>query len=139
MSADPPVAAETEAFRQVRNQHASETAQDYVEAVADLIAEHGEARAVDLARKLGVTHVTVSQTVTRLQKSGLIQSQPYRSIFLTDEGRNLAAKCKARHRVIVEFLKKLGVSGETAMHDAEGIEHHVSAETLAVMEKFVLE
>ena len=139
MSADPPVAAETEAFRQVRNQHASETAQDYVEAVADLIEEHGEARAVDLARKLGVTHVTVSQTVTRLQKSGLIQSQPYRSIFLTDEGRDLAAKCKARHRVIVEFLKKLGVSGETAMHDAEGIEHHVSAETLAVMEKFVLE
>ena len=139
MSADSPVASETAAFVQVRHQHASETAQDYVEAVADLIEEHGEARAVDLARKLGVTHVTVSQTVTRLQKSGLIQSQPYRSIFLTDEGRNLAAKCKARHRVIVEFLKKLGVSGETAMHDAEGIEHHVSDETLAVMEKFVLE
>ena len=138
MSADlPPIAIETAAFRQVRNQHASETAQDYVEAVADLIEEHGEARAVDLAHKLGVTHVTVSQTVARLQKSGLLQSQPYRSIFLTDEGRELAAKCKARHLVIVEFLKKLGVSSETAIHDAEGIEHHVSDETLAVMEKFV--
>ncbi len=127
---------ESAAFRQVRDQHARETAQDYVEAVADLIEEHGEARAVDLARKLGVTHVTVSQTVTRLQKSGLIQSQPYRSIFLTEEGRELAAKCKARHVVIVEFLKKLGVSDAVALSDAEGIEHHVSEETLAAMQGF---
>lgn len=132
----PEILPETEAFRQVRHQHASETAQDYVEAVADLIEEHGEARAVDLARKLGVTHVTVSQTVGRLQKSGLIQSQPYRSIFLTDEGRELAAKCKARHLVIVDFLKKLGVSSDIAIRDAEGIEHHVSEETLAAMQAF---
>ncbi len=132
----PELTPETAAFRQVRHQHASETAQDYVEAVADLIEEHAEARAVDLARKLGVTHVTVSQTVTRLQKSGLIQSQPYRSIFLTDEGRQLAAKCKARHLVIVEFLKRLGVSEEIAITDAEGIEHHVSEETLTAMQAF---
>jgi DtxR family transcriptional regulator, manganese transport regulator len=133
---NPDLPLETAAFRLVRDQHASETAQDYVEAVADLIEEHGEARAVDLARKLGVTHVTVSQTVSRLQKSGLIQSQPYRSIFLTDEGRALAAQCKARHLVILDFLKRLGVSEEAAIRDAEGIEHHVSAETLAAMESF---
>ena len=124
-------------FRRVRTQHATETAQDYVEAIADLIAEKGEARAVDLAAKLGITHVTVIKTVTRLQKAGLVQTEPYRSIFLTDEGRKLAATCKARHQLIVEFLHVLGVSEETCQRDAEGLEHHVSEETLEAMKKLI--
>lgn len=117
--------------------HAQERAQDYVEAIADLIAECGEARATDIARILGVTHVTVIRTVQRLQRNGLVTTEPYRSIFLTPQGRRLATKAKARHDKVVAFLEALGVSRATARIDAEGIEHHVSPETLAAFENFL--
>lgn len=123
--------------RQTRAQHAQERAQDYVEAIADLIAVHGEARATDLAKSLGVTHVTVIRTVQRLQREGWVTTQPYRSIFLTDEGRQLAAHVKARHNTVVAFLEALGISPANARGDAEGIEHHVSDETIAAFERFL--
>lgn len=131
---------ETAAYqRRTRQQHAQERAQDYVEAIADLISLHGEARATDLARTLGVTHVTVIRTVQRLQRDGLVTSLPYRSIFLTEAGRKLASKAKTRHRTVVAFLEALGISSSTARADAEGIEHHVSPETLAALERFLAE
>jgi DtxR family manganese transport transcriptional regulator len=120
-----------------RAQHAQERAQDYVEAIADLITACGEARATDLAKSLGVTHVTVIRTVRRLQREGLVSTQPYRSIFLTDSGRRLAARAKARHKTVIAFLEALGIPPAIARADAEGIEHHVSVETLAAFEKFL--
>jgi DtxR family manganese transport transcriptional regulator len=116
---------------QTRQEHAHETAEDYVEAIADLIAETGEARVVDLAKRLGVTHVTVNRTIARLQRAGYVTTQPYRAIFLTKTGRALAAMCKSRHETVVAFLRSLGISDRVAEMDAEGIEHHVSPETLA--------
>jgi DtxR family manganese transport transcriptional regulator len=122
---------QAENLSQTRREHAHETAEDYVEAIADLIAEAGEARVVDLAKRLGVTHVSVNRTVVRIQKAGYVTSQPYRAIFLTDAGRRLAAACKRRHEIVVEFLCSLGVPRRVAEKDAEGIEHHVSPRTLA--------
>jgi len=98
--------------------------------IADLIAKTGEARVVDLARGLGVTHVTAGQTLRRLQRRGLVATQPYRSSFLTAAGRNLAKESRDRHDVVVKFLLALGVPQAVAESDAEGIEHHVSPETL---------
>lgn len=123
--------------KRIRQQHAEERAQDYVEAIADLISQGGEARATDLSKRLGVTHVTVIRTIQRLQKLGLVSTQPYRSIFLTPQGRRLAAKAKARHEKVIAFLTALGVSPEVAAADAEGIEHHVSPETLEAFEAFL--
>jgi len=121
---------QAEYLSQTRREHAHEVAEDYVEAIADLVAETGEARVVDLAKRLGVTHVTVNRTIARLQKAGYVTSQPYRAIFLTGDGRNLAASCKSRHEIVVAFLRSLGVPQRIAERDAEGIEHHVSPETL---------
>src|SRR5208282_897788 len=99
-----------ENFRRSRRDRANEIAEDYVEAIADLVAEMGEARVVDLARRLGVTHVTVNHTIVRLQKAGFVTAQPYRAIFLTGRGRDLAATCKCRHDTVVSFLHSLGIS-----------------------------
>lgn len=126
-----PSALQAESLQQTRREHASETAEDYVEAIADLTAAHGEARVVDLARRLGVTHVTVNRTLARLQREGFVRVQPYRAIFLTDPGRKLAAECHHRHGIVVAFLRSLGIPEKTAEIDAEGIEHHVSPATLA--------
>jgi len=122
---------QAENLSQTRREHANEIAEDYVEAIADLVAETGEARVVDLAKRLGVTHVTVIRTITRLQKTGFVTAQPYRAIFLTEKGRALAAMCKSRHEIVVSFLRSLGIPERVAEMDAEGIEHHVSPDTLA--------
>ena len=112
---------QAEYLSQTRREHANEIAEDYVEAIADLVAETGEARVVDLAKRLGVTHVTVNRTIARLQKAGFVTSQPYRAIFLTDNGRQLAATTKSRHQTVVAFLRSLGIPERVAEMDAEGI------------------
>jgi len=126
---------QAEYLSQTRREHANEIAEDYVEAIADLVTEVGEARVVDLAKRLGVTHVTVNRTVARLQNVGLVTSQPYRAIFLTDKGRTLATACKSRHETVVAFLRGLGIPERVAEMDAEGIEHHVSPETLSAFKR----
>ena len=121
--------------RRTREEHSHEIAQDYVEIIADLIAATGEARVIDLARRLGVTHVTVARTIQRLQREGLVTSLPYRSIFLTRSGRKLSEESRSRHETVVDFLRSLGVPAVVAQSDAEGIEHHVSRETLKAFVK----
>jgi DtxR family manganese transport transcriptional regulator len=132
-----PAVPPAETFRRSRRDRAAETAQDYVEAIADLSALLGEARVVDLARRLGVTHVTVNRTLARLQKNGLVNTKPYRAIFLTAAGGKLAVECKQRHETVVSFLRSLGIPEKVAELDAEGIEHHVSPETLAAFERLL--
>jgi DtxR family transcriptional regulator, manganese transport regulator len=123
-------------FEQVRNARNTETAEDYTEMIADLIRESGEARAVDLAKHFGVTGPTVNSIIRRLVREELVISKPYRSIFLTEKGQTLADYCKKRHEIVYNFLIKIGVNSETAKNDAEGLEHHVSTETLNVFEKY---
>jgi DtxR family manganese transport transcriptional regulator len=135
-----PAARQASAFRAARIHHASENAEDYVELIDELIRERGEARSVDMARRLGVSHVTVTKTLKRLRDDlGLVSSKPYRSIFLTEAGLALARRCRQRHHEVVAFLTALGVPPAAAEIDAEGIEHHVSAETLQAMRRFTKE
>lgn len=124
-------------FNRVREAHQSETAEDYVELIADLIEANGEARVSDLALRFGVSHATVNKIITRLNREGLVTNRPYRSLFLTAKGERLAKKCKERHILIVRFLMALGISEKTAEADAEGVEHHVSHETLEAFKRFI--
>ncbi|MEM1278255.1 MAG: manganese-binding transcriptional regulator MntR [Pseudomonadota bacterium] len=123
-------------FEYVREAHQREVAEDYVELIADLIDVTGEARSVDLAERLGVTNATVNTTLNRLIREGLVRKERYRSIFLTEEGRQMAELSRDRHSVVRAFLRQLGVDAETAERDAEGIEHHISAKTLDALRKF---
>ncbi len=120
----------------VRQDHATETAQDYVEAIDDLINEKGECRLIEIARKFAVSHVTVNRTIARLKRDGYVESQPYGPIFLTASGKKMANESRRRHEIVLQFLISLGVQEQTAIHDAEGMEHHVSEETLKAMEAF---
>lgn len=128
---------EAERFKRVREAHQTELAEDYVELIGDLIAETGEARVVDLAERLGVSSATVNNSIQRLQRDGLVTSKPYRAIFLTERGQEMACQARERHRVVVELLLALGVDAATAEVDAEGIEHHVSEATLAAFRAFI--
>ena len=124
-------------FSQTRSRHASETAEDYVEAVMEMIEEKGECRVLDLARYFNVSHVTVSRIVKRLADENLLHTMPYRPVELTAEGLKLAKRVKDRHLVVLAFLMELGVDKTNAEIDSEGIEHHVSSKTLTAMKDFL--
>ncbi len=98
-----------ESFRRSRRDRALEIVQDYVEAIAELAVECGEVRVVDLARRMGVTHVTVNHTINRLQAAGYVSMEPYQAIYLTGPGQKLARECKQRHKTVVAFLRSIGV------------------------------
>ena len=127
----------SEPHRRTRRDHATETAEDYVEAVADILQLKTVCRVTDLARRFAVSHVTVNRIVDRLQREGLLVTQPYQPIELTPKGKRLAARCRQRHETVYQFLLALGVDDQTAAIDAEGIEHHVSPATLRRFREFV--
>lgn len=131
------LATQAARFKSARAAHADEIAEDYAEAIAELIEQGGSARVTDLAACLGVSHVTVVRTLARLGQAGLVEVEPYRAVTLTPRGKGVAAKARHRHGVVLEFLLKIGVPQEHAERDAEGIEHHVSAGTLKAMERFI--
>ena len=127
-----------EGFRQVREAHRRELIDDYVELISDLIREVGEARQVDMAARLGVSQPTVAKMLKRLASVGLIEMIPWRGVFLTPEGEKLAQESRERHQLVENFLLVLGVSPEIARRDAEGMEHHVSEESLVKFGEFTL-
>ena len=122
-------------FQRTREDHSREAAEDYVELIDAVISERGKARTVDLADRLGISHVTVSKTVRRLMREGLVTSEPYKDIELTDEGRRVAKAARERHDLVRRFLVSIGVPSDVADADAEGIEHHVSQQTLRAMKR----
>jgi DtxR family manganese transport transcriptional regulator len=114
-----------------------ETAADYVELIDELRETVGEARGADISKTLGVSHVTVSKTLQRLARDGYVVAKPYRSVFLTEKGKTLAAASRERHRLMVALLRRIGVPDEVAEYDAEGMEHHVSQATLDAIRKYL--
>ncbi len=126
-------------FVQTREAHRTELVQDYVEVILDLTELYGEARLVDIAKRLGVAHPTVSKALKKMETEGLVVLKPYRALRLTAEGEALAKQCRERHHTVVAFLLALGVEPDTAEIEAEGIEHHVGERTLGLMAKFAAE
>jgi len=124
-------------FGKTRTAQSAALLEDYVELIADLLAVHGEARAIDVAKRLGVTHPTAIKSIARLKREGLVTARPYRGIFLTEAGRELADLARARHRLVVKLLLAIGVPAEAAETDAEGMEHHASEATLNAFARFL--
>lgn len=126
-----------EAFQKSRDARRTELMEDYVELIADLTAQMGEARQTDIALRLGVKQPTVAKMLKRLIEDGLITQRPYRGVFLTHAGQQLAIASKHRHEIVEAFLCRLGIDPDTARRDAEGMEHHVSEKTLQAFERFL--
>ena len=123
-------------YSNIRNQNKNEILEDYVEAIQEISEIKGDVKNADLSIHFGVSQATINKNLKRLISSKLATSEPYRSIFLTNEGKKLAAISKEKHEIVYQFLIKLGVSKKTAQYDSEGIEHHVSDETLKLMKNF---
>ena len=123
-------------YSKIRSQNKNEILEDYVEAIQEISEIKRDVKNADLAIHFSVSQATVNKNLKRLISYNLAKSEPYRSIFLTNEGKKLASISKQKHQIVYNFLVKLGVSKKIAQFDSEGIEHHVSEETLKLMKKF---
>lgn len=116
---------------------ASSAVEDYLERILELINTKGYARVVDIAERLNISQASVTNMVQRLDAEGLLHYEKYRGLILTATGEELARNITHRHAVLTEFLHQLGVDEDTAYHDVEGMEHHVSPATLRAIENLV--
>jgi len=121
----------------VRRQHSDELAEDYVEAIADLLARTGQSRVTDLQRIFGVSHVSVIRALKRIEDRELVHRSGDGGWHLTASGESMAKESGRRHELVLNFLRALGVSDVQAEADAEGMEHHLSKETLEAMRRFL--
>lgn len=116
-------------FKVTRSNRLYEIAEDYTELINDLISKQGEARVCDIARELGVSHVSVLRTLKRLSRDGYLTKNSHQ-IELTPKGKELGLFAKKKHQILSQFLLKLGIPEETVAIDVEGIEHYISPTTL---------
>ena len=114
-----------------------ESAEDYLETILILCEEHGSARSVDIASHLGVTKPSVSFAMKRLRENGYIHMGDDSRITLTETGDAIARRILERHRLLTNFLMRLGISEATAKLDACKLEHDLSDETFAAIQKHV--
>jgi Mn-dependent DtxR family transcriptional regulator len=111
----------------------SQSAEDYLERIHALIQEKGYARVVDIASTLGVKQASVTSMVQRLAELGYLNYEKYRGLVLTEKGRAVACRIKTRHQTLSRFFSLFGLDERTQQQDIEGIEHHLSAETVEVL------
>src|SRR5688500_7649793 len=108
----------------------SQSAEDYLERIHELIEEKGYARVVDIALSLQVKQASVTSMVQKLGELGYINYEKYRGLVLTDKGREVATRIQKRHETLSRFFSLLGLPAKTQQADIEGIEHHLSGETV---------
>lgn len=108
----------------------SQSAEDYLERIHELIESKGTAHVADIAQSLGVGKPSVTSMVQKLADEGYLNYEKYRSLTLTDSGRSIAMRIRDRHKVLAEFFTLLDLDDKTQVRDIEGIEHHLSSETL---------
>ena len=111
----------------------SQSAEDYLERIHELIEEKGYARVVDIASSLKVRQASVTAMVQKLGELGYLKYEKYRGLILTDKGRDVAQKIRSRHETLSRFFSLFGINAETQRRDIEGIEHHLSPETVEIL------
>lgn len=111
----------------------SQSAEDYLERIHELIQEKGYARVVDIASSLNIKQASVTSMVQKLGELGYLNYEKYRGLILTDKGREVARNIQRRHETLSRFFSLLGVDSETQRNDIEGIEHHLSPVTVDVL------
>ncbi len=108
--------------------------EDYLERIAALIKSKGYARVVDIAAELKISQASVTTMVQRLDADGLVKYEKYRGLVLTPAGEEVAARIAHRHELLTDFLRLFEIPEEVIFRDVEGMEHHLSAETVAALE-----
>ena len=111
----------------------SQSAEDYLERIHELIEVKGYARVVDIASSLQVKQASVTSMGQKLGELGYLNYEKYRGLILTEKGREVACNIQRRHETLSRFFSLLGLDAKTQQADIEGIEHHLSPATVEVL------
>jgi Mn-dependent DtxR family transcriptional regulator len=111
----------------------SQSAEDYLERIHELIEEKGYARVVDIASSLGLKQASVTSMVQKLDELGYLNYEKYRGLVLTEKGKAVATRIQRRHETLSRFFSLFGLDEQTQRQDIEGIEHHLSPATVDIL------
>ena len=115
----------------------SESTEDHLERIQELVEQKGYARVADIATSLRLSRSAVSNMVRRLARRGFVNYERYRGFTLTPAGRRVARHIQARHDLLTQMFQMLGLDAATVDQEVEDIEHHLRPQTLAVFSKLV--
>ncbi|MDQ0197594.1 transcriptional regulator MntR [Neobacillus ginsengisoli] len=104
--------------------------EDYIEQIYILIEEKGYARVSDIAEALSVHPSSVTKMVQKLDKDEYLVYEKYRGLILTSKGKKIGSRLVYRHELLEQLLKIIGVKSENIYNDVEGIEHHLSWDSI---------
>jgi Mn-dependent DtxR family transcriptional regulator len=104
--------------------------EDYIEQIYILIEEKGYARVSDIAENLSVHPSSVTKMVQKLDKDEYLIYEKYRGLVLTTKGKNIGKRLVYRHELLEQFLRVIGVKEENIYDDVDGIEHHLSWDSI---------
>ncbi|WP_405115038.1 transcriptional regulator MntR [Paenibacillus sp. FSL K6-1217] len=111
--------------------------EDYLERIYKLIDEKGYARVSDIAEGLEVHPSSVTKMIQKLDKDEYLIYEKYRGLVLTSKGKKVGKRLVDRHQLLEEFLGIIGVQQEHIYKDVEGIEHHLSWDSITRIETLV--
>ena len=113
----------------------SQSAEDYLERILELVQETGQARVMDIATSLNVRQASVTNMVKKLCEMGYVDHEKYkRGLVLTEKGQEVALKIQRRHETLSSFFSMLKLDEDTQRRDIEGIEHHMNQKTLKTIQ-----
>ncbi|MBQ7786332.1 MAG: ArsR family transcriptional regulator [Clostridia bacterium] len=113
----------------------SEAIENYLETIYILSQQQNEVHAIDICSYLSYSRPTVSIVLRQMREHGLVTVNEDNHIYLTEEGQKIATHIYERHEILTKMLMALGVSRETALHDACKIEHDLSDETFEAIKQ----
>ena len=116
---------------------ATPTMEDYLECIYKLIEQKGYARASDIAEVLQVHPSSATKMIQKLDKDQYLIYEKYRGLILTANGRKMGKRLLMRHQLLEELLHMIGVREENIYKDVEGIEHHLSWDSITCIESVV--
>lgn len=111
--------------------------EDYLERIYKLIDQKGYARVSDIAEGLEVHPSSVTKMIQKLDKDEYLIYEKYRGLVLTSKGKKIGKRLVDRHQLLEEFLTIIGVNEENIYADVEGIEHHLSWDSITRIETLV--
>lgn len=113
----------------------TESAEDYLECISNLIGRNGYASVSDVADELDLIRPSVSLMIKKLADLGYLRREPYRGFMLTAKGEEVANSIQERHAVLTDLFRLMGLSPDEFYSDIEGIEHHISDAALPAFRK----
>src|SRR3972149_4314328 len=115
----------------------SEPNEDYLERICELLDSKSYARVTDIAEELKVKPASVTAMLRKLENDGYVIREAYRGFSLTKEGSSVGKKIQKRHEILTRFLTFLKVDPKVVAEDIDGLEHHLSDQTLIKLENFL--